>query len=236
MMDTLKYIFTRYILKFILAAFMLYLLVMAILRIIGTSGVDSFYDSGWSWLLMISVLIAFANVWSKFPFRTKSETCEIKGHKTIGCKCTRCGMVVDESNHVWNNCKCIYCGKVKEINDPAHNWDGCKCVYCGKIKDINDPSHNWDGCKCSCCGIHKGIDDPQHQWNGCLCTHCGAIRNVDHIWHVISSKHFAGNDINGWGPGGETYVTYECYRCGQCMEDTLYDDDIDNTYEADDDN
>jgi hypothetical protein len=182
-MNHLKYFLTRYLVKFGSLAIALFLFAMAILSMDGTSGIAPFFGSVWSVPLMLLMFVLFVVSIYRYPFRAKNDVCQTKGHSISGCKCARCGMVIDSSRHV---------------------WDGCKCSHCGERKDA---------------------DDPLHKWNDCVCTHCGAARDGEHDWAEIQSNYYGGNDVNGWGPGGETNTEYECRRCGIRMERSIKDDD-----------
>ena len=109
----------------------------------------------------------FAWAVTKLPFRTKDDICAARGHIVNGCKCDRCGAVIDETRHV---------------------WDGCRCTVCGAQK----------------------------------------IEDGAHVWEEIESTYYGGNDVNGWGPGGETVTVYACGKCGKRKKETVYDDDFDD--------
>ena len=183
MMNRLKYFLTRYLVKVGFLAIALFLLVMTFLRVGRVYGIAPFFDTFWSFLLLMLAIVVFIASIIKFPLRTKREVCRQKGHKISGCKCARCGAVIDSTRHV---------------------WDGCICSHCGERKDA---------------------DDPLHKWNDCVCTHCGATREGSHNWVEAGSKYYGGNDVNGWGPGGETVTVYVCSRCGRRMKETQYDDE-----------
>lgn len=140
MLDTLKYIFTRYILKFGLPAAVMVLFFAALLATEESYNIPSFFTSGWNILLIF--VGAFLSSWAhvKFPFRTKADICAKKGHKQSGCMCTRCKTVVDSSLHVWDGCKCSVCGAQKDNDDPLHQWNDCVCTHCGATRDGD---HSW---------------------------------------------------------------------------------------------
>jgi hypothetical protein len=73
---------------------------------------------------------------------------------------------------------------------------------------------------CTRCGVKCN-----HEWNGCQCTCCKQTRDEEHQWEIEDIKYYGGNDINGWGPGGETTTTYRCGRCGKIYTTAIYDDD-----------
>ena len=187
-MKTIWYYFSRYILKFGFLLAALYLLAMGLLSLVGEYHIPRFFDSGWNMLLIMAGFGLFAWAVVKLPFRTKDDICAARGHIVNGCKCDRCGAVIDESRHV---------------------WDGCRCTVCGARKDPGDPSHQWDGCLCVRCGAQK-------------------IEDGAHVWEEIESTYYGGNDVNGWGPGGETVTVYACGKCGKRKKETVYDDDFDD--------
>lgn len=208
-MKTLWYFVSRYILKFGSVLATLYLLTMAFLSLDDAYRIPRFYDSGWSMLLIFAGMVLISYSFVKLPFRTKADICQSKGHIKNHCKCARCGAVIDAASHV---------------------WDGCKCTVCGTRKDVADPAHTWDGCLCTVCGMHKGATDPSHAWDGCTCSRCGAQSEDDgaHSWETVASTYYGGNDVNGWGPGGETVTQYRCRYCGKGKTETAYDDDFDD--------
>jgi len=128
-------------------------------------------------------------------------TCKIFGHKWNGCKCEKCGDIIDEG-HNWSiikgKCieKCFVCGKERSVE---HKWNGCKCEQCGATRDVE---HNWSiikgKCieKCSVCGKECSVE---HKWSGCKCEQCGTTRDVEHKWNnckcdICSKKRDIGHD------------------------------------------
>lgn len=210
-----RYFLTRYVLSSALGAVALLLLYFILFAIPPYPYVRANALAFGGILLMLLALWGCGLAVDKYPRRTKADICAVKGHKTDGCQCKRCKEIVDETKH---------------------RWDRCRCSQCGTRKNLDDPAHIWEGCKCTQCGLQKPNSDPQHDWDGCLCKHCGAIRDDGHSWKLESTKHYGGNDINGWGPGGETYTVYVCTRCGETRQEVDRDDDSDGDSESDSDN